>query len=375
MLLSMTWGAYTADEKLLPPLTYSNGKTQVTVVEEILQAIQDGHRIIFVHGKCGSGKSLIGLELARRLGRASIVVPVKYLQKQYEHDYTKNIFLKKENGERLSITLLTGRNNHQCLYDSTKTADYPLLPCSIEIKKENLELLDKYLEENPFVDVEDFEHPDDIRRISVAAACPFWSPVINKDWFGDDYGLKDSQQLDYEGLRGRQFAYFKRKPGCTYYEQFMSYITSDVLVFNSKKYELESAMDRKPPTAVEIIDECDEFLDSFGHEKKLNLDMLHFKLDALIGQCKKEDVRDVLKELDHAVQLFLQATTFDTFLAQEKIFSFKQSQAFELLNLFLQHDEVLEYEELEPFIHIAKYFEHLTAYTYYTYYRERKNYR
>ena len=167
-----------------------------------------------MHGKCGSGKSLIGLELARRLGKASVVVPVKYLQKQYEQDYTNKMYLQKDTGEKLKITVLTGRNNHQCLYEPEHTADYPLLPCIIEIKKENLQLLDKYLEENPMVDVEDFKNIDDIRRVSVAAACPFWSPVINKDWFGNDYGLKDAQQIDYEGLRNRQFAYFRRKPGC-----------------------------------------------------------------------------------------------------------------------------------------------------------------
>ncbi|MBI1972675.1 DEAD/DEAH box helicase family protein [Candidatus Woesearchaeota archaeon] len=371
----MAWSVYSANGNVLPPLQYLNGKTQGTVVDEIEQAIKEGHKIILVHGKCGSGKSLIGLELARRLGRASIVVPVKYLQKQYEHDYTKNIYLKKDDGSKLKIMILTGRNNHPCLYDQTKMADYPLLPCIIEIKKENLQLLDKYLQENPFVHAEDFETLDDIRRMSVAAACPFWSPVINKDWFGKDYGLRDATQIDYEGLRNRQFAYFKRKPGCTYYEQFMGYITSDVLVFNSKKYEIETLMDRKPATDVEIIDECDEFLDNFSNEKRINLDVLHFKLDTLVGQCKDEEVKDALIDIDNKVQSFLKSATFDVFLEQEKIFPFKHSQAWELLNTFLQNDEILEYEELEPYFYIAKYFEHLLEDSYYTYYRDRKNHR
>ncbi len=371
----MSWGVYSVDGKVLPPLTYSNAKTQETIVDEIEQAIKEGNKIIFVHGKCGSGKSLIGLELARRLGKASIVVPVKYLQKQYEHDYTKKMFLKKENGQKLNITILTGRNNHPCLYDSQFTADHHFLPCTVEIKKENLQLLDKFLEENPLVDANDFATIDDIRRVSVAAACPFWSPVINKDWFGNDYGLKDAQQIDYEGLRNKQFAYFRRKPGCTYYEQFMSYITSDVLVFNSKKYELEVTMDRKPVTAVEIIDECDEFLDNFSNEKRFNLDQLQYKLDTLIKQCKDEEVKEALGEIFDQVLVFLRSTTFESFLQQEKVFPFKNSQAWELLNTLLQHDKILEYEELEPYVMIAKYFEHLQEDTYYTYYRDRKNHR
>src|SRR3990167_5101055 len=117
----MTWGVYSSDKALLPPLVYSNKKTQESVVDEIEQAIKEGHKIIFVHGKCGSGKSLIGLELARRLGKASVVVPVKYLQKQYEHDYTKKIYLQKDNNEKLHITILTGRNNHACLYDPERS--------------------------------------------------------------------------------------------------------------------------------------------------------------------------------------------------------------------------------------------------------------
>ncbi|HLC72605.1 MAG TPA: helicase C-terminal domain-containing protein [Candidatus Nanoarchaeia archaeon] len=371
----MSWGVYSSDKALLPPLVYSNKKTQESVVDEIEQAIKEGHKIIFVHGKCGSGKSLIGLELARRLGKASVVVPVKYLQKQYEEDYTNKMYLQKDTGEKLKITILTGRNNHQCLYDSQHTADHHLLPCTVEIKKENLQLLDKYLEENPMVDVENFKNIDDIRRVSVAAACPFWSPVINKDWFGNDYGLKDAQQVDYEGLRNRQFAYFRRKPGCTYYAQFMSYITADVLVFNSKKYEIEVTMDRKPVTAVEIIDECDEFLDNFSNEKRFNLDILSTKLNSLIQQCKDEETKEALLDISDQAQKFLRSTTFDSFLQQEKVFSFKNSQAWELLNTLLQHDKILEYEELEPYIMIAKYFEHLQEDTYYTYYHDRKNYR
>ena len=170
-------------------------------------------------------------------------------------------------------------------------------------------------------------------------------------------------------------AFNKRGGKCGYYNQFMSYISADVLVFNSKKYEIEVTMDRKPVTQVEIIDECDEFLDSFSNEKKFNLDLLATKLLPLIQQCKEEEVKEALLDISDQTQKFLRSTTFDSFLQQEKVFPFKNSQAWELLNTLLQHDKILEYEELEPYFMIAKYFEHLQEDTYYTYYRDRKNHR
>jgi Rad3-related DNA helicase len=40
------------------------------------------------------------------------------------------------------------------------------------------------------------------------------------------------------------------------------------------KYALETAIGRKPKTELDIIDECDEFLDSFANEKTINLNRL-----------------------------------------------------------------------------------------------------
>ena len=83
-------------EMLLQPLKFSNGKTQEDVVKEIIDAINSGNKIIFLRGMCGTGKSVIALNLAKALGRASIVVPVRNLQKQYEDDYTNKKFIKKD---------------------------------------------------------------------------------------------------------------------------------------------------------------------------------------------------------------------------------------------------------------------------------------
>ena len=45
-------------------------------------------------------------------------------------------------------------------------------------------------------------------------------------------------------------------------------------------------MDRKPETAVEIIDECDEFLDTFSNQRTINIERLQNSLQHLYGEVK-----------------------------------------------------------------------------------------
>ena len=369
----MTWNLYTQEGKLLPPLRFSNGKTQEDVVQEVLQAIKDGFKVIFIKGVCGTGKSAIALHIAKSVGKASIVVPVRYLQQQYEHDYMNKMYVSKDNGEKLNITVFTGRNNHHCLYKEGALADDPTLPCSVEIKKENLALLQQYLEQNPFVDAEDFGSIDDIRRLSVAPACPYWSPVINKEWFGGNYGLEDAEQQQYQAVKNQHYTWYKRKPGCTYYEQFRSYIHADVIVFNSKKYELENLMNRKPQTDLEIIDECDEFLDNFSNEKHINLDHLSYKLNQLIGPCKEEHLKDLLIEAEQLVRGILNSQQVQKEITHEKISLLKTAHILHLLRLFSQNEDLLVYEDLEPLFLIAKYFEDIYEDSYVLYSRNIKN--
>src|SRR3989344_2918027 len=106
------WNLY-EKEKFLEPLKFSNGKTQEEVVKETLDTIKAGHKIIFIHGMCGTGKSAIALNIAREIGKTSIVVPGKNLQAQYKRDYEGDKYLLKNNKEKLKISIITGRNNHK----------------------------------------------------------------------------------------------------------------------------------------------------------------------------------------------------------------------------------------------------------------------
>src|SRR3989344_3156700 len=291
----MIWSLYNQEE-YLEPLVFSNGKSQLDIVKETIKAIKEGHKIIFIKGICGTGKSAIALNIAKELGKTSIVVPVKHLQKQYEEDYTHKLHVLK-NKEKLKISVIDGRNNHKCVFKENCTADNRTLPCTIEIKEENINLIKSYIKQNQFVDPEDFEELKDVRRKSIAPACPYWSPIICKDWFEHGYVLEDANELEYKGLMNKIFTYYKRKDGCGYYKQFISYVNSDVIIFNSRKYELENIMDRKPCTEVEIIDECDEFLDNLSSERRINLN----RLSRILANVKNKELKELTIEINDLV--------------------------------------------------------------------------
>ena len=91
------WSLYGGGVKI-EPLKFSNGKTQEDIVREIVGLIKNGKKVIFLHGMCGTGKSAIALNIARVLGKAAVIVPVKNLQRQYEEDYMGKMYLVKPNG-------------------------------------------------------------------------------------------------------------------------------------------------------------------------------------------------------------------------------------------------------------------------------------
>ena len=126
------WSLYQED-KPLNPLKFSNGKTQEDIVKEIVELIKTGKKVIFLHGVCGTGKSAIALNISRALGKTSIIVPIKSLQKQYEDDYMGNKYLLKPNGKKLKIAMITGRDNHDSIIIPGASCADPSLPDTIKI--------------------------------------------------------------------------------------------------------------------------------------------------------------------------------------------------------------------------------------------------
>jgi tRNA A37 threonylcarbamoyladenosine biosynthesis protein TsaE len=262
------WNFY-SDDEFLQPLKFSNNKTQEDVVREVVRLVKKGEKIIFLKGVCGSGKSAIALNIARALGKAAIVVPLKSLQKQYEDDYSNKKYLIKPDLKRLKIASITGKDNHDSVYRPGISCADKSLPENIVINEKNSFDIMEYYSKNDFNEQKDNLEIKDIKRTWIAPANPYWSPILPIEF--EVSNLKDAKKYRYKGCNGKEFVFYHRRNGCSYYDQYLAYIHADVLIYNSAKYKSELLLLKKPETEVDIIDEADEFLDSLFNQKEINL--------------------------------------------------------------------------------------------------------
>ena len=268
------WSLYLSEkgiETKLPPLKFTNNKTQEDVVKEVVELSKE-HKVIFIHGTCGSGKSAIALNIARILGKSSIVVPVKALQKQYEEDYITKKYLRKADGRKMKIAMITGRDNHDSIINPGVSCADPSLPENIKIVEKNYGKIMEYVRQNPFISNSGNLTLENVRRFTVAASNPYWSPILPANF--ELKSLTDAKRIRYNGVNGQEHIFYHRKKGCSYYDQYLAYMDADVTIFNSAKYRAEISLGRKPMTEVDIIDEADEFLDEFFQQDELNLTRL-----------------------------------------------------------------------------------------------------
>ena len=354
------WSLY-RDDKFLAPLKFSNGKTQEDVVREIYDLIKLGHKTIFLHGTCGTGKSAIALNLARLLGKSSIVVPVKALQRQYEEDYTSKMNVLNKNGKRMKIAMLTGRDNHDSLFKSGASCADPTLPENIKISEKNYGALLEYYKENPYISNSNKDDPElkNIRRISVAPANPYWGPILPAEL--DLKILKDAQKHKYMGANGKEWIFYHRKYGCSYYDQYLSYSIADVIIFNSAKYLSELDLGRKPATEVEIIDEADDFLDGLFQQQEINISRAVKALDQISSESVKatEGKRRVteLLDLEEKNKRILGVDESKIY----PLFETKLKQVFEILNSNSELEAEIAIEEMNyanRFLEAARMFKH-----------------
>jgi len=292
-----SWSLYDRDKKL-EPLVFSNKKSQEDVVTEVVKEVKNGAKIVFIHGVCGTGKSAIALNIARKLGRASIVVPIKSLQRQYEEDYTNSKFLLKSNGKKMKISTITGRDNHAAIIKEDATCADPFLPDTIKLTEKNLPVLQDYYQNNPLIIGKDMPSLKDLKRISIAPANPYWSPILPAHI---EVNIPDARKQRYKGLENKEFIFYHRKEGCTYYDQYQAYVDADVIIFNSAKYKIENTLDRKPATDVEIIDEADEFLDNLSNQQTLNITKLASALNFI--HSSNEKIQENIEKIQNLLKL------------------------------------------------------------------------
>ncbi|MEM2925797.1 MAG: helicase C-terminal domain-containing protein [Methanocellales archaeon] len=295
-----TWGFYNQLGEELPPLVFSNGKTQQSIIEEIIQAFKSND-IVFLKALVGSGKSVIATTICKLMGRGIIVVPVKKLQEQYENDYSAKRYIDLGSG-RARIKQIKGRGNFKCpsYGGSASRRD---LPCTRKLSKE--------LEET---------------RWNVASTCPMWNPIYPTPQGGIP--------LEYQSISGTKY-YLKRGSGCEYCDQFESYVNADIIVMNSAKWTVETHLGRKPSVAIECIDESDLFLDQLT-------------LDTSIGETIARKLGkiglNIQEELSLVLKGKLDPKEFLAWLIKELDY-FEDEYASELhskLSLISQYKEVLE---------------------------------
>jgi Rad3-related DNA helicase len=402
----MAWSLYektgeNEEDKFLKPLGFSNGKNQEDVVKEVLKAVEEGQKIIFIHGVCGTGKSGIALNIARKLGKTSIVVPIKNLQEQYKKDYEHHKYILNDKKKKLQIHVITGRKNHVCKFmqddirsipvvkseTNTKlndifagkreelaekkkldqSADNYNLPCKIELKKRNISKIRSYIKQNKHVKSNDFEDIQDVKRFSVAGACPYWSPVLPNKY--EIKAFESVKQRKYEGLEGKKYVFYSRQEGCGFYEQFNSYIDADVIVFNSLKYKLESALNRKPRTEVEIIDECDEFLDSFANQRNLNIERLASSLARVFSFDPK--IEKIIEEMQQIISHMKSDFRINEAIQDQGIIPLKQTGVYDLLQIMIKNPEIFHDVDEESYLfdleETARMFEDFADETYLTF--------
>ncbi len=327
------WGLY-HNGKNLAPLKFSNGKTQTDIAKEIVDAVKSGCKVVFLKGVCGTGKSAIALNVAKALGRAAIVVPVKGLQKQYEEDYMGKKYLLKSNGERIRIAMITGRNNHDSVIEPGKTCADLFLPDTIQITEKNYSLVREYYKNNPMIRGKRDIPLKSLKRISVAPANPHWSPIAPAEI---ELPLRDAKKKKYKGLKGKDFIFYYRKPGCGYYDQYLVYMNADVIIFNSAKYKIEMALDRKPETAVDIIDEADKFLDDFSNQQELNISRMVKALKTIIPEGY-----DAQRDLDRVIELLKGEEKNKQILgiAEDSVFPLRETNIERVLKIISKNKEI-----------------------------------
>ncbi len=356
------------------PLKFSNGKTQEDLVKEILDLIKEGNRTIFLHGACGTGKSAIALNVARILGKSSIIVPVKALQRQYEDDYGEKMFLFKPNGQKMKIAVMTGRENHDSVINQGISCADPDLPENIKITEKNYSKIAEYFKNNPFVSGQDIPDYKNIRRLSIAPSNPYWSPIVPSSY--DLNQLKDAKKIKYTGCDGREYTFYHRKQGCSYYDQYLAYKNADVIIFNGAKYKAELALGRKPATEIEIIDEADEFLDSLFQQEEINLTRLGNNLNTIIPDSMES--RDTIKEILTIISLEEQNKRA-LGLDEGQVYNLDETKIKKIFKLLVK-DKELESEILvdennyaNKALEIARNLEESTEEVYLTYRKEDEN--
>ena len=135
-------------------------------------------------------------------------------------------------------------------------------------------------------------------------------------------------------------------------------------------------MNRKPATDIEIIDECDEFLDSFSSQKRIDINRLNFALGSLFAEDEKS--YKIIDELIKITSEILKDQQIEQDILDEEIIPLKNTKILHILQNFLDSDVMnrVECDEENYCYHadeVARTFEGFFDETYISFHKEEKN--
>ena len=290
------WKLAGRDGRFLPPLVYSNGKTQEDVVNETLEALDD-HDVVFLVGGVGTGKSAIALHIVDHYGKGIISTPTKVLERQYRDDYNRPGGMKlidPTEGKHLEVNILMGRTNFSCsnpptsLKNRSVHSGYRVLPCVRRL-------------------------PEGFNRCAFAAECPYWSPVYPPGMC-NLLSRRGRNVIEYMSITGKKVWYQAEEP-CPYYDQFIHFTRPGAIIMNSAKWEAETWVGRKPKVSVEIVDEGDEYLDGLCYRTSVTR--------RLFDRIRREDLVDA-ETMEYIIDYFEDVLNshglegYDGFLQEEE---------------------------------------------------------
>lgn len=244
----MQWRFRNQINQIIPPLIYSDGRTQLDVINEVLEALDDND-IVHLQGAVGTGKSNIALHIISEKQKGIISVPTKNLEDQYVDDYCGNTSFKviTRIGTPMEVNNLRGRTNFRCPNPP------PNLPRQRRINCGHEQLYCT----RPILPTE--------TRADIAQNCPYWSPVFDSTRIPDAFNRHNKTGYRYNSITGPKI-YFEAKNPCPYYAQFKYFVPDGAIIMNSAKWEAETWIGRKPHVPIEIIDEADAFLDGLSYQ-------------------------------------------------------------------------------------------------------------
>jgi hypothetical protein len=119
------------------------------------------------------------------------------------------------------------------------------------------------------------------------------------------------------------------------------------LVFNSAKYKIETLIGRRPAMEVDIVDECDEFLDSFSNRSSINIAKLHNALIYSTGSSENFD--EISKELGELIVFLKRDERMNDAVMSGEIIPLKQTGIYDIFRLMIKNPEFFDDIEEESY--------------------------